>query len=277
VNIRAETIDYDGEPALLGHVVDVTEQRDLEKRVFQSQKLEAIGTLAGGIAHDFNNVIGGIIGFAEMLTERYPHDATIAGITERIVTLGRRGSRLVKNLLTFARGEITMKEVVDVEESLGKVLDLFVLPKHLDIKVETRFPEERAYVLCSLVQFEQMMLNLLVNARDALPEGGIITLSVETIEGNDARDEFGSVVIKVADDGEGIPQEYVERIFDPFFTTKEVGKGTGLGLAVVYGIVEEHGGTISAASKKGEGTTFMLVIPRVVPPKAPVEVEGESI
>jgi PAS domain S-box-containing protein len=276
VNIRTETIDYDGEPALLGHVVEVTEQRELERRVFQGQKLEAIGTLAGGISHDFNNVIGGVIGLAEMLGERYPHDKTINEITERIVTLGRRGSKLVKNLLTFARGEITSKEVVDIEEILGRVLDIFILPRHLNIRVKTAFPATRTHVLFSPVQFEQMMLNLLVNARDAMPEGGSIAVTVDGSNAQDERDDFGSVVITVADDGDGIPQEYIGRIFDPFFTTKEVGKGTGLGLAVVYGIVEEHGGTIAVASQKGEGTIFTLMFPRVVPPDVSDEGEPKS-
>ncbi len=263
VNIRAENIDYQDEPALLGHVSDVTEQREMEKRVFQSQKLEAIGTLAGGVAHDFNNVIGAIIGFAEMLGERYSEDKKIAEITDRIVKLGRRGSRLVKNLLAFARGESSYKEILDIEDAVNRSLDLFVLPRHLNINVRCEFSDEKPSVLFSPVQFEQMLINLLVNARDALPEGGNITISTGVVKASQRGVDEEFAEISVADDGFGIPQEYIERIFDPFFTTKDVGKGTGLGLAVVYGIVEDHNGTISAVSNSNDGTEFVLHFPLV--------------
>lgn len=273
VNIRAENIDYQNEPALLGHVSDVTEQREMEKRVFQSQKLEAIGTLAGGVAHDFNNVIGGIIGFAEMLAERYSEDKKVIEITDRIVKLGRRGSRLVKNLLAFARGESAYKEILDIEDAINRSLDLFVLPRHMNINVRCEFSGEKPSVLFSPVQFEQMLINLLVNARDALPEGGNITLSTDIVKATQSGTVVELVEIRVADDGLGIPKEYIGRIFDPFFTTKEVGKGTGLGLAVVYGIVEDHSGTISALSNPDKGTEFVLHFPLVRLPDAESDVD----
>ncbi|MCD6118738.1 PAS domain S-box protein [bacterium] len=266
LNIRTEKIEYEGEPALLGHLVDVTTQRVLERKLFHTQKLEAIGTLAGGIAHDFNNVIGGIIGFAEMLEERYPEDAQISKITGRILKLGHRGSKLVKNLLAFARGEISARETVDVEEAVARVLDIFVLPRHLGIKVKTEFPSPKAYLHFDLVQFEQMLINLLLNARDALPDGGTIEIRVERPQEKKLIIDGNEIEIMIIDNGEGIPEKSLAKIFDPFFSTKEVGKGTGLGLAVVYGIVEIHGGKIDVQSDVGRGTTFIVTFPEAAAP-----------
>ena len=279
LSIRTEKIDYQGEPALLGHVIDVTSQRELERQLFHTQKLESIGTLAGGIAHDFNNVIGGIIGFAEMLEERKRDDERQKEILERILKLGRRGSRLVKQLLTFARGSKSAMEVIDVKESIERVLEIFILPRHLNINLEVAFPEFPLYIVFSPIEFDQMMVNLLVNARDALPEGGSIRVYGDKVQTG----EGGFVDISVSDTGTGISPQNISRIFDPFFTTKEVGKGTGLGLAVVYGIVESHSGTIAVRSEAGEGTTFTMRFPEVSPEDAapgvqkPAEEAGKSV
>lgn len=257
LSIRTEKIEYQGEIALLGHVIDVTAQRELERKLFHTQKLESIGTLAGGIAHDFNNVIGGIIGFAEMLAERKRDDPRQMEILERVLKLGRRGSRLVKQLLTFAQGSKTTKEVIEVRDAIERVLEIFILPRHLDIELQKSFPDEPLYLYFSPIEFDQMMVNLLVNARDALPEGGKIRISGERIR----TDSGNYIEINVSDNGLGIAPQNLDRIFDPFYTTKEVGKGTGLGLAVVYGIVESQSGTIGVKSELGEGTTFTLRFP----------------
>ncbi|MEP0813613.1 MAG: PAS domain S-box protein [bacterium] len=264
LNFRVEFIEYKGETCLLAHVTDVTAQRQLERQLFQAQKLESVGTLAGGIAHDFNNILGGVIGLAEMIEERYPNDSRLMEITQRILNLGRRANRMVKHLLTFARGEVVSKEEIDVTEAIDRTLEIFVLPKSMDITVETDYIATGARLLFNPIQFDQMMVNLLVNARDAMPDGGKIKITVDRIKPADPASGPNLIEIKVADNGIGMPQEHLDRIYDPFFTTKSVGKGTGLGLAVVYGVVETHGGTVSVESRKNEGTTFTLHFPEAV-------------
>ncbi len=261
LSIRTEKIEYQGAPALLGHVIDVTAQRELERKLFHTQKLESIGTLAGGIAHDFNNVIGGIIGFAEMLEERKLADSRQKEILERILKLGRRGSRLVKQLLTFAQGSKTAREIIDVKDSVERILEIFILPRHLDIALEKSFPDSPLHLFFSPIEFDQMLVNLLVNARDALPQGGRIKIAGRKIES----EEGNYIEITIADNGMGISPQNLNRIFDPFYTTKEVGKGTGLGLAVVYGIVESQSGKVSVKSELGEGTEFTLRFPEASP------------
>jgi len=258
-----------GEAAIL-YVIDVTDQKALELKVAQGQKMEAVGTLAGGIAHDFNNVLTAIIGFSDLLLQTHkPADPAFKNIVS-IKSSANRAAGLVSQLLAFSRRQTLQPKVLQ----LGDVLtDLSVLLNRLlGEKIELKIVSGRDLwlVKADRTQLEQVMINLAVNARDAmLPKGGKLTIRTRNVaeresqklEGEGiARGEY--VLIEVEDTGAGMTPEVMAKVFEPFFTTKAVGKGTGLGLATVYGIVKQTGGYIFPSSVPGEGTTFRVYLPR---------------
>ena len=242
---------------VIGAVVineDITERRRLEKRMGQSQKMEAVGLLAGGVAHDFNNILTVISGCAELLLQDI--DADHQDLVREILTSAELGSGLTKQLLSFSRQSVLRPQTVDLNETVlasQKMLRRLVEENVvLTLDLEPRVGAIRV----DPTEFDQMLLNLVVNARDAMPEGGEIVISTSWRR---APKDF--VLISIKDTGEGIPLEIQEQIFDPFFTTKETGNGTGLGLATVYGIVQQSGGTLEVESSPGEGATFTVFLP----------------
>ena len=250
-----------------GYLFDDTKRRQLEQQLQQSQRLESIGTLAGGIAHDFNNILGIIMGHATLL-EKVKADATkLSKSTEAIAKASQRGASLVKQLLTFARKTEAVLESVHlndiIKEFVGVLRETF--PKSLEII--TRLGDQIPPVIVDSTQFHQVFLNLCVNARDAMPSGGTLTVVSSRISRGALRLKFSNalaheyVAISVADTGTGMDDKTRHRIFEPFFTTKSVGKGTGLGLAVVYGIMQSLDGFIDVESIQGKGTTFHLFFP----------------
>jgi len=254
------------------YALDTTEQRVLEQQFAQSQKMQAVGQLAGGIAHDLNNILTAIIGFSDLLLLNLrPNDPSFKDTME-IKQNANRAAGLVRQLLAFSRRQTLRLEVLEVSLLVD---DLTVLFKRLigdSIVLTVDHAADIWPVRADHIQLEQVVINLVVNARDAMPEGGSVKIRTSNIEESEAKtfDYRGMpaadyVLIEVEDTGTGIPQEVLEKIFEPFFTTKDIGKGTGLGLSTVYGIVKQTGGFIYADTEIDQGTTFKLFLPKHIP------------
>ena len=256
-----------GESAIL-YAIDTTEQKALEIQIAQSQKMQAVGQLAGGIAHDFNNVLTAIIGFSDLLLGSHrPTDPAFQDIMN-IKQNANRAAGLVRQLLAFSRQQTLRPEVLalgDVVEDLRVLLSRLIGEK---INLNVVHGRDLWFVKADINQFEQVIINLAVNARDAMVGGGYLTIKTSNISERESQDQPGAieageyVLIEVGDTGCGIDEQIIEKIFDPFFSTKEVGKGTGLGLSTVYGIVKQTGGYIYADSEIGKGTNFRIYLPR---------------
>ena len=251
------------------YALDTTEQRTLQENFAQSQKMQAIGQLAGGVAHDFNNVLTAIIGYSDLLLANHrPTDPSFQDIMQ-IKQNANRAAGLVRQLLAFSRRQTLRPQVLQ----LGDVLaDLQMLLRRLvgeKIELDLKHGRDLWLAKADINQFEQVIVNLVVNARDAMPDGGKIALRTRNVTPADCA-AFNEkslvpaeyVVVEVQDNGHGIPAGVKEKIFEPFFTTKEVGKGTGLGLSMVYGIVKQTGGFVFCESEPGKGTTFSILLPR---------------
>ena len=256
------------EAAIL-YVVDATEQKALEARFAQSQKMEVVGKLAGGIAHDFNNMLTAILGFSDMLlTMHRPKDVAYKDIMN-IKSSANRAAELVRKLLALARQQTLQNEVV----SLGEVLsdESSLLKRYLGEKSELKISTapDLWYVMTDKHEFVQALFNLITNAKDAMPDGGTLTIRARNVPERETQKfehrEFVHgeyVLIEVGDTGHGMSREVMDKIFEPFFTTKAIGKGTGLGLASVYGMVKQSNGYIYPESEVGKGTTFRIYLPR---------------
>jgi two-component system, cell cycle sensor histidine kinase and response regulator CckA len=261
------------DPDVRGIVVnsyDVTEQAELEAQLLQSQKMEAVGQLAGGVAHDFNNLLTVITSYSGILLEELPADAKMREEISEISRAADRAASLVGQLLAFSRQQVLRPQVLDLNDVIGGITRMLerVLPEH--VRLDTALAPELGHVNADPGQVEQVLVNLVVNARDAMPDGGTITIaSADTELGHDYARQRPDVVpgryvmLAVSDTGIGMDASTHSRIFDPFFTTKDVGKGTGLGLAMVYGIVRQSGGHIEVTTEPGRGSTFRVYLPRV--------------
>lgn len=263
--------DDAGRPkSILAINTDITEKKKLEQQFLRAQRMESIGTLAGGIAHDLNNVLAPILMSIELL-RMTSRDERAQSVLSTIETSARRGADMVKQILSFARGVDGLRVMVDPKKIIQDMQHLIqdTFPKN--IRFHADLPPILPAFLGDHTQVHQVLLNLCVNARDAMPDGGTLTVSAQSIS---VADQFAAmhsdakpgayIMIKVTDTGTGIPQEVVEKIFDPFFTTKDLGKGTGLGLSTVLAIVKSHGGFINVCSEPGKGTTFTVHFPSSV-------------
>jgi PAS domain S-box-containing protein len=250
---------------------DVTERKQLEEQFRQAQKMEAVGRLSGGVAHDFNNLLGVIIGYGEVLQERQTGDDLVRSSVEEILKAGHRAASLTRQLLAFSRQQVLDPKVLDlnvVVHDMEKMLQRLIGE---DVELMTELDPGLARIKADQSQIEQAVLNLAVNARDAMPSGGKLTLSTSNfyMDENFVRRypypvKVGDYVLfTVSDTGIGMDAATQARIFEPFFTTKEKGKGTGLGLSMVYGIVKQSGGYIEVASEPGSGATFKIYLPAV--------------
>jgi PAS domain S-box-containing protein len=253
----------------IGIKEDVTAQKALEEQLRQSMKMESVGRLAGGVAHDFNNMLGVIIGNAEMALSGLGEESPLRSSLREILRAARRSADFSRQLLAFARKQLVSPEVLDLNETIPGMLEMLRRLIGENIELDWR-PGSRLWpVKIDLAQIDQILVNLAVNARDAI--AGVGTLAIETVNAS-LDDEFCRmrpgfqsgeyVMLSVSDTGAGLDPETIEHIFEPFFTTKEVGKGTGLGLATVYGIVKQNNGSIDVKSKRGAGTTFTIYLPR---------------
>ena len=266
VETVGQMIEWDGRPAVLYFTSDVTEKKRLEERLAQAQKMEAIGQLAGGIAHDFNNVLQVIIGYCEVLN-REPLPANRKYVAE-ITKAAQRAATLIEQLLAFSRKQVLRPHVIDTKDLLRSTQKMLERVIGEDIELRTFIDPSTGNFLADPGQMTQILLNLAVNARDAMPSGGKLTIetSNRTFDETYLRDHPGAkegqyVRIAVSDTGIGMDQETLSRIYEPFFTTKEKGKGTGLGLSTVYGIVKQSEGYINCYSEVNRGTTFTLYLP----------------
>jgi two-component system cell cycle sensor histidine kinase/response regulator CckA len=255
---------------LVGFSRDITELKRLEQQFRQAQKMEAVGQLAGGIAHDFNNLLTAIIGFGEMAFNGLAPADPNRELLSEIRRAGQRAANLTRQLLAFSRKQVLRPEVVSLNTLLCDVIKLLQRLISEDIEIALAPDDTLGLTLIDPGQFEQAIINLAVNARDAMPQGGRLDIQTRNIEIDEdyasVRDEVepGSyVMVAVSDTGHGMDEKIRSRIFEPFFTTKDVGDGTGLGLAMVYGFVKQSGGHVEAYSEPGHGTTFRICLPRV--------------
>jgi two-component system cell cycle sensor histidine kinase/response regulator CckA len=271
------------ESAVMLYALDTTEQRTLQENFAQSQKMQAIGQLAGGVAHDFNNVLTAIIGYSDLLLANHrPTDPSFQDIMQ-IKQNANRAAGLVRQLLAFSRRQTLRPQVLQIDDMLSELQMLMRRLVGEKIALELKHGRDLWLVKADLNQLEQVVVNLVVNARDAMPDGGRITLRTANVQPAEcagyrepllAPAEY--VLLEVVDTGAGIPAEIKEKIFEPFFTTKEVGKGTGLGLSMVYGIVKQTGGFVFVDSTVGRGTTFRIFLPRHIPDPAEVAPKAEA-
>jgi signal transduction histidine kinase/CheY-like chemotaxis protein len=272
--ISVETTDEIGDLATaFNGMIDSLKKRDaekgeLEEQLRHSQKMEAIGTLAGGIAHDFNNILTAIIGYSTLLKHGISDKGRHRAYAEQIIDSSERAATLTHRLLAFSRKQLINPRPVDLNDTIRGIEGM--LCRLIDEDIELRFVLDATapVVLADSVQMDQVLINLVTNARDAMPEGGMITISTAIATRNEGygRQHDHSLpgdyaIITVSDSGVGMAEEIKARIFDPFFTTKEVGKGTGLGLSMVYGIVKQHEGIVEVVSEPGKGTSFSIYLP----------------
>lgn len=246
-------------------------QRQLQEQLFQAQKMESVGTLAGGVAHDFNNLLTGIMGFTEVTLMELEADDPRSEYLRHVLSLSARARDLVRQLLLFSRPSAGEKERCSLPQFLRGMVELLrrTIPESIEIVLRTA-PGD-LFIEANPSQLQQVLLNLAINARDAMPDGGRLTIQLESVHRDDAP---GSPLLArtgrfarltVSDTGEGIPPQILPHIFEPFFTTKEVGKGTGLGLSVVYGIIKAHDGWVEVESTVGQGTHFHIYLPQIEP------------
>ncbi|RMG60521.1 MAG: PAS domain-containing sensor histidine kinase, partial [Deltaproteobacteria bacterium] len=274
VRVMGNRCDVRGRPAIIGTLIDLTRERELERQFLQAQKMDAIGKLAGGIAHDMNNYLSAVTGYGELLKMICPRECRnsekIMKNVEGILSVSEKAARLISQILAFSRRQVARPRVIDVNETIQEMEGMLRRLIGEDISFSVSLYGEPIPVKMDPAQLEQVFVNLVVNARDAMPEGGTIFIETETrFVDKQSRGkrtlmpEGDYAVISVTDTGVGIPKEIQGKIFDPFFTTKPKGKGTGLGLSTVYGIVKQNNGFIWVYSEPGEGTTFRIYLPLV--------------
>jgi signal transduction histidine kinase len=246
----------------VGTLIDVTAQRELEQQLVQSRKAEALGQLTGGVAHDFNNLLAAVLGGLRLIEGRVELRGRERQIFDQMRSAAEKGAELVRRLMAFARKQELSPSSIEpraLRDSVAGLVD-HALGDH--VKVDWRLADKRLRLYADEAQLELALVNLLINARDAMPDGGTISVAIEPVAAPDGRGGANEWLrIRVSDEGDGIPAELVERVTEPFFTTKEAGKGTGLGLSMVAGFVEQSGGAFDIASEVGKGTQIDMVLP----------------
>jgi PAS domain S-box-containing protein len=253
---------------LLATARDDTERRQLEDQLRHAQKMEAVGQLAGGVAHDFNNILQVINGYADLALQSAGPDEEDQRALREIASAGERAAALVGQLLAFSRREVINPEDLDLSEIVAETMSMVTRSLGEHIEVDWRPAEQPVLVRADRGQLQQVIMNLCINARDAMPSGGRLTLVTDVVDLPDGRPRARQASrvgpharLQVVDTGVGMPPETLDRIWEPFFTTKDPGQGTGLGLSTVYGIVRQHGGVVGVASERGAGSTFEVIFP----------------
>jgi two-component system, cell cycle sensor histidine kinase and response regulator CckA len=272
--------DIDGAPMVLKLGMDITERKALEAQLLQAQKMEAIGRLAGGVAHDFNNLLMAIMGYGELIRSSLIQDDPLYKYSEDILKATERAASLTQQLLAFSRRQVIKPQVLNLNRVVSDLEKMLrrLIGEHIDLDIAAG--ADLGAVRADAGQMGHVIMNLAVNARDAMPTGGRLTLSTANIDfATSHHCRYGNIppgrYVRLAarDTGSGMDAETLDHIFEPFFTTKEVGKGTGLGLSMVYGMVKQNGGCVEAESRPGQGTTFTLYLPRL---EATAEAAGET-
>ena len=281
--VSKETGDSE-QSGLMLYFIDATEQKQLQAQFAQSQKMQAIGQLAGGVAHDFNNLLTAMIGFCDLLLQRHkPGDQSFNDIMQ-IKQNGNRAANLVRQLLAFSRQQTLQPKVLSLVDVLSELTNLLRRLIGAQVRLDMVHGRDVGLVKVDQGQLEQVIINLVVNARDAMPTGGTVTIrtrnhkqETRVLRGQDDMPAGAYVAIEVADSGIGIPPENLQRIFEPFFSTKEIGSGTGLGLSTVYGIVRQTGGFINVESTVGTGSKFIVYLPVFTNAEGSVETKPEEV
>jgi signal transduction histidine kinase len=276
--MRVVETEWEGDKAYLASLRDITKRRYAEEvlrrqeeQLRQLQKMEAIGRLAGGIAHDFNNLLTAIIGYSDIILMRLDKDDALYRYIEQISKAANRAALLTRQLLAFSRRQLTQPRVVVLNTVVAEMEKMLRPLIGEDIELSTTLDPQLGHIQADLGHLQQLLMNLVVNARDAMPQGGRLLIETANVDLTDAHTGryLGAppgpyVMLAVTDTGEGMDAETLPHLFEPFFTTKEMGKGTGLGLAVVYGILQQNGGDIEVHSEPRRGTTFRIYLPRVM-------------
>jgi two-component system, cell cycle sensor histidine kinase and response regulator CckA len=275
VRVLGSIILYKGQPAAAGSIIDITREKDLETKLRQAQKMEAIGTLTGGIAHDFNNILTVITGYSTLLQMETAEGDHLRIHADHILSAATKAAQLTRSLLTFSRQQPMVLNPLRINSIVKETEKLLKRLITEDITLNIVLTPQDIVIMADVTQIEQILFNLAANARDAMPHGGsliIETMGISMDEDFIEAHRFGEpgqyALISVSDTGIGMDSTTQDQVFDPFFTTKEVGKGTGLGLSTVYGIVKEHSGYISVYSEPDRGTTFHIYLPAVPPTAA---------
>lgn len=282
VEIAVHPIQYGGHKAQLAVVMDITGRRQLEDQLRQAQKMEAVGMLAGGVAHDFNNLLTIITGYSQLILNNLRPDDANRHSVEQIMRAGERAAALTKQLLAFSRRQVLQPRVLELNRLVGGLTAMLqrLIGEDVDLRLVLR--PEVGRVHADPGQIEQVLMNLVINARDAMPKGGTLTVETANVE---LDHDYASrhlevksgpyVMLAVSDNGTGMNEATLARLFEPFFTTKGAGKGTGLGLSTVFGIVKQSGGSVRVYSEPGHGTSVKVFLPRVDRPVAALESEAQ--
>ncbi|MFQ5736872.1 MAG: GAF domain-containing protein [Thermodesulfobacteriota bacterium] len=275
--------DAAGQRYFDGIIEDITGRKRLEDQLRQAQKMEAVGQLAGGIAHDFNNILTALIGYGNLLIMKRGDDAVVRGYAKNMLGLSEKASSLTRGLLAFSRKQVISLQPVGLNALVRRVESTFLHLIGEDVELKSSLPVDEVTIKADPAQIEHVFMNLATNARDAMPHGGSIAISVDIVGLDDAfigSHGYGEpgryALLRFADTGSGIDEEVKKRMFEPFFTTKEVGKGTGLGLSMVYGIIKQHRGFIDVESEPGKGTVFSIYLPLMAAASGSDEPHGEK-
>jgi two-component system, cell cycle sensor histidine kinase and response regulator CckA len=275
VEIASHGISYGGRPSVLSVLQDVTQRNQLEEQLRQSAKMEAIGMLAGGIAHDFNNLLTIINGYSQILLGALPAGDSNYTAAEQIMKAGERAAALTRQLLAFSRGQVLQTKAIDLNQLLAGLETMLRRLIGEDIDLRLAPGRDLGHVRADPGQMEQVVMNLVVNARDAMPRGGVLTIQTQQVELDENYVSTRAVMkpghyvaLVVSDNGTGMEAATLARLFQPFFTTKAQGKGTGLGMTMVFSIVKQSGGDVEVSSEPGKGTSVKVYLPRIDQPKA---------
>jgi two-component system cell cycle sensor histidine kinase/response regulator CckA len=284
MEVTRRPIRFLGRACWLVFLMDITDKLGLEAQYLQSQKMESMGRLAGGVAHDFNNLLGVITGYGDLLRRRVDGDHRLRRYVDEIGKAAERAAGLTRQLLAFSRKQVLQPRILDLNAAVGETEKMLRRLIGEDVQLVTVLDDHLGQVKADPGQIDQVLMNLAVNARDAMPRGGRLTIETDNVDldAAGARAQPGTkpgryVMLSVADTGHGMTAEVRARVFEPFFTTKEVGKGTGLGLATVHGIVTQSDGSIALETEPGRGTTFRIYLPRVDAPAEDTDEPDEVV
>jgi len=282
VEAAAVLVSWEGTPATLSFLRDITHQKKLEEQLLQAQKMEAVGQLAGGVAHDFNNLLTAIVGYGHLVKNEAAQDGRLSEYAGQILSAAERAAILTNDLLTFSRKQIVNLQPVNLNKIIKNMEGLLLRVIGEDIALSTVLTDQDLTIMADSTQIDQILMNLATNAQDAMSKGGSLFIRTDCVEINGEYPKAynntkpGSyALLSVEDTGVGIDEKIRERIFEPFFTTKGIGKGTGLGLSMVYGIVKQHDGYINVYSEPGRGTAFKILLPLI--PSTGVPLQSENV